>query len=179
MNLHIIFESELKMNSSSKYKMQKCKTSMRKQRRKSLRPYMREEGEGNGTPLQYSCLENPMDGGAWWAVVHGVAKSRTRLSDFFFFFFFLVAFSYSLLSTTVAVNTMYMCFGHFFHFGLYCWLPSRKVIANLYSHCNAWLCSFILREAVLFIFPLSSFLSLDKSSLYLQTLSEAVQSIQF
>ena len=36
----------------------------------------------NGTPLQYSCLENPIDGGAWWAVVHGVAKSRTRLSDF-------------------------------------------------------------------------------------------------
>ena len=39
-------------------------------------------GEGNGTPLQYSCLENPMDGGAWRAVVHGVAKCRTRLSDF-------------------------------------------------------------------------------------------------
>ena len=38
--------------------------------------------EGNGTPLQYSCLENPMDGGAWWAAVHGVAKSWTRLSDF-------------------------------------------------------------------------------------------------
>ena len=38
-------------------------------------------GEGNGTPLQYSCLENPMDGGAWWAIVHGVTKSRTRLSD--------------------------------------------------------------------------------------------------
>ena len=37
-----------------------------------------------GTPLQYSCLENPMDGGAWWATVHGVAKSRTRLSDFNF-----------------------------------------------------------------------------------------------
>ena len=34
-------------------------------------------GEGNGTPLQYSCLENPMDGGAWWAAVHGVTKSRT------------------------------------------------------------------------------------------------------
>ena len=34
-------------------------------------------GEGNGNPLQYSCLENPMDGGAWWATVHGVAKSRT------------------------------------------------------------------------------------------------------
>ena len=38
-------------------------------------------GEGNGTPLQYSCLENPMDGGAWWASVHGVTKSWTRLSD--------------------------------------------------------------------------------------------------
>ena len=39
-----------------------------------------------GTPLQYSCLENPMDGGAWWAAVHGVAKSQTRLSDFTFTF---------------------------------------------------------------------------------------------
>ena len=47
-----------------------------------------ETGEGNGTPLQYSCLENPMDGGAWWAAVHGVAKSRTRLSDFTFTFHF-------------------------------------------------------------------------------------------
>ena len=44
--------------------------------------------QGNGTPLQYSCLENPMDGGAWWATVHGVAKSRTRLSDFTFTFNF-------------------------------------------------------------------------------------------
>jgi len=45
-------------------------------------------GEGNGTPLQYSCLENPMDGGAWRAAVHGVAKSRTRLSSFTFTFHF-------------------------------------------------------------------------------------------
>ena len=44
--------------------------------------YRETSGEGNGTPLQYSCLESPMDGGAWWAAVHGVAKSRTRLSDF-------------------------------------------------------------------------------------------------
>ena len=44
--------------------------------------------EGNGTPLQYSGLENPMDRGAWWAAVHGVAKSRTRLSDFTFTFHF-------------------------------------------------------------------------------------------
>ena len=41
-------------------------------------------GEGNGTPLQYTCLENPMDGGAWCAAVHGVTKSWTRLSDFTF-----------------------------------------------------------------------------------------------
>ena len=45
-------------------------------------------GEGNGNPLQYSCLENPMGGGAWKAAVHGVAKSRTRLSDFTFTFHF-------------------------------------------------------------------------------------------
>ena len=45
-------------------------------------------GEGSGTPPQYSCLENPMDGGAWWAAVHGVAKSRARLSDFTFTFHF-------------------------------------------------------------------------------------------
>ena len=44
--------------------------------------------EGSGTPLQYSCLENPMAGGAWWAAVHGVARSRTRLSDFTLFFHF-------------------------------------------------------------------------------------------
>ena len=49
----------------------------------------RSPGEGNGTPLQYSCLENPMDGGAWWAKVHVVAKSWTRLSDFTFFHFSL------------------------------------------------------------------------------------------
>ena len=42
----------------------------------------RSPGEGNGTPLQYSCLENPMDRGAWWATIHGVAKSQTRLNDF-------------------------------------------------------------------------------------------------
>ena len=45
-------------------------------------------GEGNGNPRQYSCLENPMDGGAWWAAVHGVAKSQTRLSDFTLTFHF-------------------------------------------------------------------------------------------
>ena len=46
------------------------------------------DGEGSGTPLQYSCLENPMDGGAWKAAVHGVAKSWTQLNDFTFTFHF-------------------------------------------------------------------------------------------
>ena len=45
-------------------------------------------GEGSGTPLQYSCLENPMDGGSWWAAVHEVARSRTQLSNFTFTFHF-------------------------------------------------------------------------------------------
>ena len=48
----------------------------------------RSPGEGNGNPLQYSCLENPMDGGAWKAAVHGVARSRTQLRDFTFTFHF-------------------------------------------------------------------------------------------
>jgi len=43
-------------------------------------------GEGNGNPLQYSCLENPKNGGAWWATAHGVAKSQTRLNNFTFTF---------------------------------------------------------------------------------------------
>ena len=46
------------------------------------------DGEGNGTPLQYSCLENPMDRGAWWAEVHGVTRSQTQLSNFTFTFHF-------------------------------------------------------------------------------------------
>ena len=45
-------------------------------------------GGGHGNPIQYSCLENPTDRGAWWAIVHGIAKSRARLSDFTFIFHF-------------------------------------------------------------------------------------------
>ena len=52
----------------------------------TLPPTSLTSGEGNVTPLQYSCLEDPMDGGAWWAAVHGVANGRTRLSDFTFTF---------------------------------------------------------------------------------------------
>ena len=65
----------------------KCLPAMQETRVQSLG---REDspGEGNGNPLQYSCLENPMDGEAWWAVVHEVMKSQTRLSDFTFTFHF-------------------------------------------------------------------------------------------
>ena len=56
--------------------------------REILCVFFNSDGEGNGTPLQCSCLENPMDGGAWQAAVHGVAKSRTRLSNFTFNFHF-------------------------------------------------------------------------------------------
>ena len=55
---------------------------------KSSHPHLLPHGEGNGIPLQYSCLENPMDRGAWKAAVHGVAEGRTRLSDFTFTFHF-------------------------------------------------------------------------------------------
>ena len=50
----------------------------------------RSPGEGHGNPFKYTCLENPMDGGAWRTTVHGVAKSRTRLSSFTFTSFFLI-----------------------------------------------------------------------------------------
>ena len=60
----------------------------------------RSPGEGNGNPLQYSCLENPMDRGTWRATVHRVAKSRTRLSDFTFTFIFIIG--YQIISAAAA-----------------------------------------------------------------------------
>ena len=61
-----------------------CKPCMRSHAHRFASLVAQLVGEGNGTPLQYSCLENPVDGGAWWAAVHGVTKSQTRLSDFTF-----------------------------------------------------------------------------------------------
>ena len=63
----------------------------------------RSPGEGNGNPLQYSCLENPMDGGAWRATVHGVAKSWTRLSDFTF------TFTFCYLQFSIWIPGFFMC----------------------------------------------------------------------
>ena len=65
----------------------------------------RSPGEGNGNPLQYSCLENPMDGGAWLATVHGVAKSWTRLSDFAIHYVLRRGFSDSSVGKESACNT--------------------------------------------------------------------------
>ena len=83
------FMSEKRGNTHRKYLQRKkkclCLTILSSS---SFIPWSYLIGEGNGTPLQYSCLENPMDGGAWWAAVHGVAKSQTRLSDFTFTFHF-------------------------------------------------------------------------------------------
>ena len=64
--------------------------------------------EGNGNPLQYSCLENPMDGGGWQAIIHGVSKSMTRWTDFIFTFFYFM---------------LQMCF-----FIFYIFLYKRKII---------------------------------------------------
>ena len=64
----------------------------------------RSPGEGNGNPLQYSCLENSMDGGAWWATVHRVAKSQTRLSDFTFTFNLIVQYLEKYGSATAGIQ---------------------------------------------------------------------------
>ena len=64
------------------------KTLLSNAGREDLIPSRGANGEGDGTPLQYSCLENPMDGGARWAAVHGVARSQTRLGDFTLTFHF-------------------------------------------------------------------------------------------
>ena len=64
--------------------------------------------EGNGNPLQHSCLENPMDRGAWWAIVHGVTKSQTRLSDFPFTFFHFKAVLEMLFWGSTCISVMYV-----------------------------------------------------------------------
>ena len=72
----------------------------------------RSPGEGNGNPLQYSCLENPMDGGAWWSAVHGVTKSWTWLSDFTFAFAFTFTYEAGAVQSlsTVYISSMLCVF---------------------------------------------------------------------
>ena len=95
-------------------------------------------GEGNGTPLQYSCLKNPMGGGAWQAAVHGVTKSRTRLSDF-------TSLHYQKelqLKEEIVSNTFQKCF-------IFCILYNISLLfmfsydgsllpCRLFSHCREW-----------------------------------------
>ena len=98
----ILHNQQKKADCGSDHELLKAKFTLKlKKVRKTTRPFRydlnhaynagdlgsipgsgRSPGEGNGNPPQYSCLENPMDGGAWWAIVHGVAKSRTRLRNF-------------------------------------------------------------------------------------------------
>ena len=100
----------------------------------------RSPGEVNGKPLQYSCLKNPMDGGAWWAIVHGVAKSQTRLSNFTFTMkltsypqslkteFFgesWLLFSFRVSSKIISMNNIFYHFSYFQMYG-YIWLAEPK-----------------------------------------------------
>ena len=67
----------------------------------------RSPGGGHGNPLQYSCLENPMDGGAWWATVHRVTKNQTRLSDFTFTFTKAISWTSLVAQTVKHLSTMW------------------------------------------------------------------------
>ena len=104
----------------------------------------RSPGEGNGSPLQYSCLENPMDGGAWWAAVHGVTKSWTRLSDFTFFLSFFLSHM---------VSRMY----HLLHRKIKLFLPSHLPFPLSFSKhphhkdqnkgpCSLFVYTFLIKE---------------------------------
>ena len=94
--------------------------------------------EGNGNPLQYSCLEDPMDGGAWWATVHGVAKSWTQLNDFTFDFqIFQQVKALFLFCNVICILLFYKC-----HIYIYTHLC---VYAEWFSHvwpfCDLMECS--------------------------------------
>ena len=94
----------------------------------------RSPGEGNGSQLQYSCLGNPIDGGAWEAAVHGVAKSRTRLSDFTFTFILFKSLKYFLLPNWfININGPLRTVNHeTFLF------PSYTCIILVYSFSGKW-----------------------------------------
>ena len=100
----------------------------------------RSPGEGNGTPLQYSCLENPVDGGAWWATVHGVAKSQTQLSDFTFTLcikFFLDFSPYKLLQNTEYNSLIYtVVVGYLFYI-----CERAKLLQKCLTLCDPMNCS--------------------------------------
>ena len=85
----------------------------------------RSPGDGNGNPLQYSCLENPMDGGAWQATLHGVAKSRTRLSDFTLLYTLVSFFMFTQMPNKQTKKIKSAIFQKFIY----------SLANNLHSHC--------------------------------------------
>ena len=95
-------------------------------------------GESNGTPLQHSCLENPMDGGAWWAAVHGVAKSWTQLSDFPFTFHF------PALEKEMATHSSVLAGGAWWA-AVYGVSQSRTRLKRLNSSSNSMVTSILIR----------------------------------
>ena len=118
--------------------------------------------EGNGTPLQYSCLENPTDGGAWWAAVHGVAKSRTRLSDFTF------TFPFHALEKEMATHSC-SCLenpreGGAWWAAVYGVAQSRTQWKRLSSSSSRWLIGWTLSYSLLWLAESESLLCVDQLS---------------
>ena len=89
----------------------------------------RSPGEGNGNPLQYSCLENPLDRGAWWATVHWVTKSRTRLSDFTH----SLSMCFKLMLCLACILKGILWGGYYYYMGLQIW-KHRKLKVKSLSH---------------------------------------------
>ena len=105
----------------------------------------RSPGEGNGNTLQYSCLENPMDRGAWWATVHGAAKSRTRLRDFTHTFSICPTLSFPYC---VHKSILYICVSNSCPTNkLICtiFLDSIHIINMQYSFFSFWFASLCIR----------------------------------
>ena len=86
----------------------------------------RSPGGRNGNPLQYSCLENPMDRGAWWATVHGVTKSRTRLSEFHFILQCILVWTVLSSAPKPHMPRGHLR-GHRFRSYYFCWAPEMLV----------------------------------------------------
>ena len=118
----------------------------------------RSPGEGNGNPLQYSCLENPMDGGAWRATVHGVTKSRTRQSDFTFWLFigFRVASSWiPLLVTSQLLTHLNLDLDFAFSPGYCGWTVPTPIWGNPLYLCSGFLALNQLQNIISASFPFS------------------------
>ena len=92
----------------------------------------RSPGGRHGNPLQYSCLENPLDGGAWWATVHGVAKNRTRLSDFVSSTYFCVDTSEYVVLCLVTLSGLTLCDP------MDCSLPGSSAMGILQARILDW-----------------------------------------